>query len=149
MQREFSNTFIYILIDCLACAGGFLVNTTDEACNLPLRAWLMILAFISLCSAIYHGILCYEVKRYYIRKSTVRVGYAFELLIFAWFCLGQWFYYAPSNCVAEAPILESILINLIVLLYVRLLRIISLLFFCVLCGPMVLIVSYCCISNDN
>jgi len=137
------------LIDLLGAGGGFLVYTTDEVCSLPLRAWLLALAFLSLGSALYHSILCLEIKRNYMKKCTVRVGYAVEVIIFAWFCLGQWIYYSPSDCVEEAPILESILINLIVLLYVRLLRIISLLFFMVLCGPLVLIVAYCCISDNN
>jgi len=70
------------------------------------------------------------------------MGYIIEIILFVWFVVGQTLYYVDSNCSLDAPTLESLLINIIVLLYVRLLRIITLALFVVLCGPVYLIMTY-------
>lgn len=115
----------------------------DEHCHKPYQLWYTIngiWACISLSFLTYWQKT--QLKRQYQTKRAVAITYLLEagylvMTGFAW-----WLLSSPDeddDCMTNAPSLTELLVDMIILLYMRSLRLLSISIFMVLCGPLLLV----------
>ena len=115
-----------------------LMITSKEYCNPWINVWYWGCAVFNGSSIIYHGFAITEIRAHFMRRRTERIGWALELILFVWFIVGNVTYYeSETECDELAPTVLGVMLNLIILSYIRLLRIVTLVMFFVLCCPII------------
>lgn len=135
-------------MDFLSICALVAVLLKDESCHKPYLLWYAIngaWATISFCFLWWwqRG----ELKARYQTKKCVVFTYVLEggylvMTCFAWVLLSS-----PDpndDCATNAPSLTELLVDMVILLYMRSLRLLSISIFLVLCGPILL---YCWWKN--
>ena len=103
---------------------------------MPIRSWYYGNSVLTSLSAGYHVYLILQIKRHYISKRAQYLGYLAEFIIFTWQVFGNFIYYWDnSDCEDNAPVLWNIMLDLLIIGYIRLLRIITLILFLIMCLP--------------
>lgn len=86
-----------------------------------------------------------ELKYLYTTTKSMVITYVLEvgyicLSVFAWIILSDQTY--SSECHRDAPSITELLVDMIILEYMRSLRLLSIIFFVVMCGPLLLVCWY-------
>jgi len=135
-----TNTVIYLIIDALLALVAFLmmVLPTDSCSAALIYWWYWVTVVASVGSICYHAFLIKELRRGFMSKRLVNIGYAIEVVLFLWFIFGHVVYYqSEDQCAGDS--LYGVMLNLLIISYVRLLRIITVVIFVILCCPILLL----------
>ena len=135
-------------MDFLCVAALFAALSKDESCQRPYKLWFLLTGFWAFVSFVF---LWWwqrkELGRQFHTKRSIAFSYLLEggylaLTVFAWVMLAQ--DDATKECQENAPQLTELMVDMIILLYMRSLRLLSILIFVILCGPVLL---YCWWTN--
>jgi hypothetical protein len=127
-------------------AAFIAVMLKDESCHKPYKLWYGINALLGLIS--FSFLLWWqrnELKLLYQTRKCVVFSYVIEGLylamsIWAWMILSA--DDPGDDCATNAPSVTELLVDMIILLYMRSLRLLSIAIFLVLCGPLLLVCWY-------
>ena len=128
--------------------GAWLVCLVQNKgpCEKPLTAWYTINGMWACMSLAFLGWYSYtQLRNNFQTKRAIAITYFFEsgyllLSIWAWIILAQ---PDPNDqCQANASGILELLVDMIILLYMRSLRLLSIVLFIVICGPLLFICWY-------
>ena len=135
-------------MDFLSICALVAVILKDESCHKPYLLWYSLNGAWAALSFTFlwwwqrtelKG--CYQTKKCVVFTYVLEGGYL-ALTIFAWVLLSS--EDTDDDCALNAPSLTELLVDMIILLYMRSLRLLSISIFMVLCGPVLL---YCWWKN--
>ena len=130
-------------MDLLSVGAWFVVMFKTETCEKPLHSWYAIngiWATLSFAFTVWYSYR--QLKRNYQTKRAITITYIFEagyliLSIWAWGILSS--EDAGGECAKHAAGLLELLVDMIILLYMRSLRLLSIVLFLIICGPLLLV----------
>lgn len=146
-QREVANSILFCFMDALSIGAWMVCLIQGQGpCEKPLTAWYTlngIWACISLTYLTYYS--CTQLRNNFQTKRAIAITYGIEsgyllLSIWAWIILAQ--VDPEEKCSDYASGILELLVDMIILLYMRSLRLLSIVLFIVICGPLLLICWY-------
>lgn len=146
-QREIANSILFAFMDVLSM-GAWIVTIINNksACEKPLNAWYTINGLWATFSLAFLAYYSYsQLKKNFQTKKAIAITYGIEagyliLSIWAWIILAQ-----PDpngQCQTEAAGVIELLVDMIILIYMRSLRLLSIVLFILICGPLLFICWY-------
>ncbi len=130
-------------MDLLCICALVAVLIKQESCHRPYLIWYSVnagLASVSLAFLTWWSRS--ELRDCYTSKKSMAISYLLEvgyltLSVFAWIILSD--QSSSAECHRDAPSVTELLVDMIILQYMRSLRLLSVLFFVVMCGPLLLV----------
>lgn len=144
-QREIANVVLFSFMDLLSVGGWLVVVLKDNSngCLSHLLPWFSTNACWALLSMLFLSYYTFiQLRRHYQTKLSIAVTYAIEsgylvLTIWAWIVLAT---EKPSiQCNDEVSGVLELLVDMVILLYMRSLRLLAIVLFIILCGPIILV----------
>ena len=112
----------------------------------PYTAWYTVNGIWACASCIFLVYYSYkQLKNNYQTKRAIAITYGIEsgyliLSIWAWLILGK--HGSEKECNGDVNGIQELLVDMVILLYMRSLRLLSIVLFIVICGPLLLICWY-------
>ena len=137
-QREVANCYLFGFMDLLCIVGMIVVLCKKEQCQKHFKVWYIcnaIWATISICFLYWFKV--YEISKGFQTKRSVVFTYVLEfgyiaLSFAAWGMLTS--ADANNECQQDAPSLIELMVDMIILIYMRSLRLMSIMVFVIICG---------------
>jgi hypothetical protein len=130
-------------MDFLSICALIAVLIKQESCHRPYILWYSLnagWATTSLCFLTWWSRSelrdCYTTTRSMVITYILELGFL-ALSVFAWIILSEQTY--SAECHRDAPSITELLVDMIILEYMRSLRLLSIVFFVVMCGPLLLV----------